>query len=240
MSRQCPPAPEPGGLPAEWWLRVGHDLRGAIAPMRMAVQLLRSGRVGADDRDDALRLIDRQIDQLLARIDDLGDLLRLDAGRFPFRPVVQDANLLIDAVCGRGSLLKGLAERRNELRCVAAAAELMVDHDPVRVATLLEFLLLKLSEHAPEGKELVVELQQDQDGIAILLAGAGDSLASDPDFAYVVDPGQPADGEPQLRTALMREVARLHRINFDVAAPGSLRLRFPVGPDSLNSPRSGS
>lgn len=240
MSRPTPEAPEAGGLPSEWWLRVGHDLRGAIAPMRMAVQLLRSGRVGAADRDDALRLIDRQIDHLLARIDDLGDLLRLDAGRFPFQPIAQDANLLLDAVCGRSSLLKGLAERGHELRCVGADVEMMLDHDPVRMASLLEFLLLKLSEHAAEGAQLVVELKQEQGDIVLRLNGAGGSLSSDPDLGYVIGPGQPSEVEPRLRSALMREVARMHRIEFDSAGPGSLGLRFRTTTESPNSPRSGS
>jgi hypothetical protein len=50
------PTPE-GGLPAGWWRRVRHDLRSAIAPMRMAVQLLRAGgmRLQAEG-DGALRL----------------------------------------------------------------------------------------------------------------------------------------------------------------------------------------
>ena len=221
-------------------MRVGHDLRGAVAPMRLAVQLLRSGRVAAQDRDDALRLIDRQIDQLLARIDDLGDLLRLDAGRFPFKPIAQDANVLLDAVCGRSSLLKGLAERGHKLRCVAGDVELLVDHDPGRMASLVEFLLLKLSEHAPEGAELVVELKQEERGIVLMLDGAGDSLASDPDLGYVIGSSPTAEVEPRLRSAVMREVARMHRLEFDAAVPGSLGLRFPRATESSNSSRSGS
>ena len=38
------------GIPAEWWLRLAHDLRGPVAPMRMAVQMMRGGWVSAADQ----------------------------------------------------------------------------------------------------------------------------------------------------------------------------------------------
>ena len=213
------------GLPEGWWQRVRHDLRSAVAPARMAVQLLRSGRVGELEREEALAVIDRQLEQLLAGIDDVGELLRVQAGLPPPRHERHDANLLLDVVCGRGGLLRELAARKLGLHCEPCESELPWPHDPVRVATLVEFLLLRLAAHSPGGAELRLELRRTAGGAELLLAGAGASLAQDPDLAFLRGEPQPGE-EPGLRTLLMREILRTHAIALQPAGEGAVALRL--------------
>ena len=73
------------GVPAAWWARLGHDLRGPVSPMRLAVQVLRSDRCTALEREEALQLLDRQVDRLLGEIDDVAELMRLRAGTWVLR-----------------------------------------------------------------------------------------------------------------------------------------------------------
>jgi len=212
-------------LPPGWWQRVRHDLRGAVAPVRMAVQLLRSGRVEAAEREEALAVIDRQLEQLLAGIEDVGDLLRMQAGLPLAQHASQDANLLLDVVCGRGGLIRGLAERDLRLHCEPCESELAWRHDPARVAALLEFLLLRAAAHSSAGSELRMQLRRAEGGAELLISGAGASLAQDPELAYLL--GE-ADGgeEPGLRAMLMREVASGHAIELRRAGEGALSLRL--------------
>jgi hypothetical protein len=213
------------GLPPGWWQRVRHDLRSSVAPVRMAVQLLRSGRVDAVEREEALAVIDRQLEQLLAGIDDVGDLLRVQAGLPLLRHDDNDANLLLDVVCGRGGLLRGLAERELRLHCEACDSELPWRHDPARVAALLEFLVLRLAAHASVGAELRMQLRRAVGGAELLLSGADATLVQDAELSFLLGEGA-GDAETSLRTLLMREVLRGNAIDLRREGEGGLVLQL--------------
>jgi hypothetical protein len=215
----------PGGLPPDWWQRVRHDLRGAVSPARMAVQLLRSGRVDPADREEALAVIDRQLEQLLAGIDDVGDLLRVQAGLPLLQPASHDANLLFDVVCGRGGVMRGLAARELRLHCEPCDSELPWRHDPVRVAGLLEYLLMRLAAHAAIGSELRMDLRRAGGAVELSMSGAGAGLAQDAELAFLLGEGAP-DADPALRVLLMREVLRGNGIAIRRGGDGALVLEL--------------
>lgn len=211
-------------LPPGWWQRVRHDLRSAVAPARMAVQLLRSGRIEAKEREEALQVIDRQLELLLAGIDDIGELMRVQAGSFAIDARQEDANLLLDVLCGRGALMRGLAERGVTLRCHPCEAEALVGHDSARVAALLEYVLMRAAAHARPGTELVLSLRNG-DRISLHLSGAPASLAADAELQHLLGGGE-ADDEPSLRTMLMREFLRAGAMQLEHEGEGALALRF--------------
>jgi len=219
-------APEhDAGLPAGWWRRVRHDLRSAIAPVRMATQLLRGGRVDANEREEALQVIDRQLEHLLATVEDIGDLLAVQAGTLSLAPARHDANLLLDVVCGRGALVRELGSRKLQLRCEPCAREIAAMHDPARVAALLEFLLLRMAAHAPAGGELVLGLRPDEGGV-LRLSGAGNAVSKDAELLYLqgIDSGQ---GEPGLRVMLLRQLLLASGMELRAMDENALELRFP-------------
>ena len=195
----------PGSSQARWWMRVGHDLRGPINPMRMAVQLLKGGRVPAAEQLEAVRLIDRQLEVLLEGVQDLSDLLRADAGEFGLSARPNDLNLVVDLVSGRGSLLQCFADRRQQFHCVGTAEEVVVDHDPARLASLLDFLLRKASEHAPPGASLSLSLSDSADHARFDISGADASLLEDPDVGFLS--GDAGGAEASVRTVLMQRIA---------------------------------
>lgn len=237
-------SPQETLAPPEWWLRMGHDLRGPITPMRMAVQLLRSGRASPPDQDNALRLIDRQIDLLLAIIDDQHALLRINAGAFKWNAVPGDLNLLLDVISARGTLLRALEAKQQQLHCVVSDSPIIANHDPERLAALLEFLLCKASEHALPGTPITVKLQPEGAHAQFLITGSEGSLVADAELAYVAHSRLLEIGELEAKPLLMREFARLSQVSFDqVGHDLALAFRLPVlapGHEALNSPRSGS
>ena len=206
-----------------------HDLRSSLAPLRMAVQLLRSEHLEASSREEALAVIERQVDQLLEGIEDVGELLRLQAGRYAYTKVRQDANLLLDLVCGRGALIRGLGERQLRLLCEPCAREALVEHDPVRVAEVLEYLLLRAADHTQPGAELKLALAQDGQGVELRLSGARNSLAEDEELRFLLGDRASGDGEPGLRALLIRAAIEAGGLRLARADAGSLSLRF-AGP----------
>jgi signal transduction histidine kinase len=211
-------------LPPDWWRRVRHDLRSAIAPMRMATQLLRGGRVDAADSEEALKVIDRQLEQLLATVEDVADLLQAQAGTLTLRPEAQDANLMLDVVCGRGALVRELAGRSVQLKCEPCEREMLVAHDPSRLVALLEFVLMRMAAHALPGAELRLALIADGSG-SLRLSGAQPSVAQDPELLYLQ--GIDAGGEPGLRALLLRQLLRASGMEMRMDAQGVIELHFP-------------
>ena len=196
--------------------------------MRMAVQLLRAGRVEPGEREEALQVLDRQLEQLLATVEDVGDLMQLQGGALTLQSAIQDLNLLPDIVCGRGSLVRELTGRKLQLRCEPCASELAVAHDPLRLSSLLEFLLLRMAAHAPAGSELVLSVLH-EDAPALRLSGASASLARDPELLYLrgIDAG---DGEPGLRAMLMRQLLRASGTRLHADGDGAVRLVLAADP----------
>jgi len=212
-------------LPPGWWKRVRHDMRSAISPMRMAVQLLRSGRIEAAEREEALQVLDRQMEQLLAAVDDIGDLLHVQGGTLALVEAPQDLNLLPDIVCGRGALLRELATRNVQLRCETCKSELPVAHDPARLSALIEFVLLRMAAQTPAGSELLLSVMHDDSGPFLRISGAGPNIGKDAELLYLqgFDAGQ---GDPGLRALLMRQLLLAGGSALQADGDGALRLRF--------------
>lgn len=203
-----PPGDDGLGLPSGWWSRIGHDLRGPVGPMRMAVQMLRSGLGSVEERHDALLLLDRQIDRLLAEIDDVADLVRLRNGVPIVRLRSADLNLVLDAVAGRAGLLRCLGENEQSLAWVPAERDVQAEHDASRLCAMLEFLLRKAAAHAARGARLELVLREDDGGAEFCVTGFGPTLFADPELAWLR--GEPVADPEQLgaRPILLREVAR--------------------------------
>jgi len=196
--------------------------------MRLALQLLRKGQVTSADRDSALQLIDQQIDRLLMGIDDLTDLLRLNASSFALRLATEDLNFAMDIVCQQSSLLKTLEERQQTLRCQPADHPVMVNHDSGRMVALLEYLIERSGAHAPKGATLTLELQQDGERARLRVAGANRSLAADADLAYITAASSDSPGKPQAKAILMREIARLSHAALSVDETTGITLSLPI------------
>jgi signal transduction histidine kinase len=213
--------PDIAGIPAQWWLRLGHDLRGPIAPMRMAVQMMRSGAVTLADQEEALRMIDRQIDVLLGSIEDLGELMRLNAGAFSFQPEEADLGGALDRVAGKAALERWLHERQKRLAIDAAPDPVLARHDPRRLVTLLEFLVRKAAQHVSPGHVLVLALRRDGDKARWSLHGSGPSLADDPELRLLAGISEAVE-ECEARALVMREIAHRHHLEFDPPQGGNI------------------
>ncbi len=221
---RAPPAADGAdglGVPAGWWSRIGHDLRGPVGPMRMAVQMLRSGRGSVEERQEALLLLDRQIDRLLAEIDDVADLVRLRSGMPIVRLRRADLNLVLDPVAGRAGLLRCLAERGQTLACVPAEHDLQAAYDAARLCTLLDFLLRTAAAHAGRGARLELALREVDDGAEFRISGFDETIFADPELAWLRGESIANPDQLAARPILLREVARQSAARLVADSPGA-------------------
>jgi hypothetical protein len=209
------------GIPAEWWLRLAHDLRGPVAPMRMAVQMMRGGWVSAGDQEEALRMIDRQMDSLLSSIEDVGELMRLNAGAFSFQPQDADLGATLERVAGRAALERWLEERQKRLAVEAPPEPVRALHDPQRLASLLEFLVRKAAQHAATGQLLVLGLRRHASTAYWSLHGSSPTLGADPEIRLLAGESDALE-DCEARVLVMREIARRHRLVFEPLRDGTI------------------
>ena len=215
-------------VPPEWWSRLGHDLRGPISPMRMGLQMLKSGRASAAEQKEAVQLIDCQVDQLLASIEDISELLRMNAPGFALSFAVDDLNLVIDSLSGRSSLRRTLEGRGQQLQCSAAAGTVSAQHDPQRLVLLLEYLIARAAVRAAPGATLRLLLRGGPAEAEFQLSGASGPLSDDPDLAHVAGSDMSHCEERQARALRMREIVRLSGAVVELSGDGAWSLRLPA------------
>lgn len=213
--------------PASWWLRMGHDLRGPVAPIRMAVQMLRMGMMTSAEQSETLKLIDRQVDVLLANIDDLSDLLRINAGTFEFNPDVADLGNCFEFLEGRSSLMRELERAGIALEAKSWPSPVLARHDPRRLVTVLEYFVSKLARQL-RGGTVRLSLQSSA-GLAVWSIEADATpLANDAEFQYVLG-NSPSVDECEGRALLARELVVLHELEFLPMAPSEgLAFSMPI------------
>lgn len=227
MTQTLASAPMPTGIPTEWWLRLGHDLRGPIAPMRLAVQMLRGGWVTPTDQEEALQLIERQMDLLLVNIDDIAELLRIQAGTFAFRAVSGELGALFELLEGQAALRRWLGDRQRVLSLSPWPTPLVAMHDPQRLLLVLEFLVRKAAEHASKGSTIVLSLRAEGGRALCCVSGSGPTLAEDADVKLVT--GASDDFvDCEARAVLVREIAGLHGLRFHSPSPDGLCFSLPA------------
>lgn len=127
-----------------WMDRVAHDLRGPLAPMQTAVYLLREPGIDADQREELLALLERQIQRLGGMITEFDDLGRARAGRLLGRhDTIEVESLLAEAV-------ELLQARPPQVTLAPDVRGLAIQGDPQRLGQLFRILLgQQLARGAP-------------------------------------------------------------------------------------------
>ena len=158
---------------------VSHDLRTPIAIVVMQTVLIqRLLAKNGPDLLDRLRVsadtIHRTGLRMSTLLDDLLDLAKIEAGRFPITPVPCQATRLIEEAC---ELMATLAQSANIEIVVERSADVCVNADPGRIFQLFSNLVGNAIKHAVDGEQVRVgsalangmcEFWVSDDGLGIL------------------------------------------------------------------------
>ena len=190
--------------PGAWMDRIAHDLRGPLAPMQTAVYLLRDPDLGADQRDELLAVLERQVQRLGGMIDELGDMGRAQGGRLLASREAIDVELLLADTVAR------LRERAPRVEFGGDCRGLALHGDIQRIAQL--FLTL-LDPRLPPGPGEPAQARVERVGDRLRMAcsvrchGASDALAASLLSSPHPDPVDDALG---LALVIASEIARAH------------------------------
>jgi len=221
-------------------VRLGHELRNPLAPIRATVYTVQ--RMGDPKLQRACEVLERQVEVMVRLLDDLTEATRADArmGRILPQPVV-----LQEAVqTAAGAMQAGADAKRQHLSVVLPDVPLVFEADPARLQQMLLNLLGNAVKYTPNGGHISVTGTIEGDMVAVHVEDDGVGVPDDlmPHLFELFTRGtKTAAFEEGLGVglAVAKELATLHggtiavRSGAERGAVFSLRL-------PLTQPRDGS
>src|SRR6185437_11164116 len=123
----------------EFLAMLAHELRNPLAPVRNALEVVRTAGVEAKVATKAFEAIDRQVDHMVRLVDDLLDLSRLMRGKIQLRP----EKVLLRDIIERGieTAQPFIDAQGHELVVSVPKSPVYVFADPVRLDQVISNLL---------------------------------------------------------------------------------------------------
>jgi signal transduction histidine kinase len=238
-----------------FFANVSHELRTPLTLILAPVDdILRSGRLGAEDKDSLL-IVQRNARSLLAHVNNLLDLSKLDAGMIKSDYSAVDLVQLTRATASHFDRLVRDKQLRFEL---SMPEQLLAQVDAEKIARVLANLLSNAFKFTPHGGTIVVELARQKDKakalseMAVLtVRDSGEGVpVSEREHLFERfrqgDAGVARAGGTGLGLSIVREFVRLHGgdARIDSAPEGgalfeiTLPLAPPVGAKLSPAPRA--
>jgi PAS domain S-box-containing protein len=156
---------------------LSHELRNPLSTIRNAVELFRLDQGNASIQQEALGILDRQVNTLTRLVDDLLDVSRVTMGRIQLQQADIDLNALVQGVAD--SFHSQMAERRHEFSVSLAGSALWVHADSTRLEQVVVNLLSNAVKYTPDGGQIWLTLQQDGNEAMLRVRDTGVGIAPD-------------------------------------------------------------
>lgn len=196
----------------EFIAMLGHELRGPIAPILLALDVIAMDPADAHKREHTV--IDRQMKQLVRLVDDLFDVSRIRSGKIELqRQPIELAEVVAQAVETAGPLIES---KRHVLTVDVPQQGLVVHGDLLRLTQVVANLLTNAAKYTPSGGSITVRGEQRGPNIVLRVrdSGIGISAAMLPRiFDVFAQEDQPSDRRPGglgLGLTIVRSLVALH------------------------------
>jgi len=225
-----------GGV--EGYVRVAHDLRNPLAPIRTAVQLLRMLQGDPVRSKELLDLIERQVGHLVRLLDRLTEYGELNSEEDEIERAPANLALAIDEAVGNCSAVIGNAGHRVELSL--PERELTLTGDSRYLAQALTYVIENAAKFQASGGVIDVSLRRENEQAVVRVRDQGfgmsqatlDSLYRPFARGNAVSPHMP--NGLGLGLALARDIVERHGGSLEVASAGEglgseVTIRLPLG-----------
>jgi PAS domain S-box-containing protein len=207
----------------EYLATLAHELRGPLAPIVSAAQLIKFSSQRSV-RDKARDVIERQATQLANLVNGLMEVGRISSGKLDIeRHPISIGQVIEQAVEGTAPLL---AQKEQPLHCELPEEPVWVDGDAMRLTQVFSNLLTNASKYSPQGAAIRMQVGAAGDKVAISVRDEGiglsaASMASIFDlFVQVHAIGVHAQGGLGIGLSLVRQLVELHGGEVAVASDG--------------------
>ncbi len=198
----------------EFLASLAHELRNPLAPIRSAVEILKTPSVGEIDTEHARAVIVRQVEHMTRLIDDLLDVSRITNDKLVLQADYVDLAPIVATAVETSRPL--IAERRHALAVTLPPAPVTVHADPARLSQVIANLLTNAAKYTPPGGDLnlVVDIRDEQVIIRIVDNGVGIEPTLLPRIFELFVQGEPPEHTPSgglgIGLTLARRLVEMH------------------------------
>jgi hypothetical protein len=207
----------------EFFAVLGHELRNPLAPIVTALQLIKLRGDAPSPRE--VRVLERQVQQLMHLVDDLLDVSRIARGKLELKQQVIDLRGPIGRAIEIASPL--VEHKGHHLEIKAPPHAVLVHGDEARLTQVFANLLTNAAKYTDPGGH--IQLRVWQAGAEAVIEVHDDGIGIDKDFLpRLFDPfaqgaqnGERGAGGLGLGLGLVRSLVELHGGQVEAHSPGA-------------------
>jgi signal transduction histidine kinase/ActR/RegA family two-component response regulator len=163
----------------EFLAMLAHELRNPLAAVRTATTLLRDGKLGEEERQWMLQVLDRQVTQLNRLIDDLLDVSRVTRGKIKLKKQRIAVTEIVDRAVQVVQPLLDSSRHQLQVQGPADGEVLWLDADPSRLEQVVVNLLTNAAKYTPAGGHLWLTYQRHDHQLCLCVRDDGVGIADD-------------------------------------------------------------
>jgi signal transduction histidine kinase/ActR/RegA family two-component response regulator len=209
---------------------LSHELRGSIAGILVSAELISDPAYESLD-EQQVRTVGRRIHSvagnLLALVDNLLDLGRLEAGRLDVRLQPVDLPPLLDDVAAVIAPLAGPAGVEIEWPATAGIPRVLAD--PIRLRQVLVNLLTNAVKFTPSGGSAWLDIETDPESVCLAVCDTGRGIPPS-ETERIFEPFERGDGVQAqgvgLGLAICRRIVELHGSRLELSSQPEVGSRF--------------
>ncbi|WP_077037881.1 ATP-binding protein [Pelomonas sp. KK5] len=208
----------------EFLATLAHELRNPLAPIRNAVQIMQLSREEGV-HENARRIIERQLKQLVHLVDDLLDISRISQGKVELRRENVDVASAVMTAIETSRPLIDAGHHELSIR-LAPPRALRVHADLTRLCQIVANLLNNAAKYTPEGGRIEVAAERDGAHALIRVRDSGIGIAREmlprvfDMFAQVDRSMERAQGGLGIGLALVKRLVEMHGGSVTAASDG--------------------
>ncbi|WP_153558819.1 ATP-binding protein [Roseimaritima sediminicola] len=209
----------------EFLAMLAHELRGPLAPMELAVDLLHSDELAAAERTEARATMKRQLHQMRHLISDLLDASRIVHGKIELKRKRLDLGRVVRRAVEIAQPL--IDEKRHRLHVNLSDRRLWVQGDEIRLTQVVANLLTNAAKYTPAGGEIWLESSGHGDNGTLEVRDNGVGIEIDllPDvfqaFTQEQRSHQHSRGGLGLGLSLVQQIVQLHGGQVEAHSDGA-------------------
>jgi PAS domain S-box-containing protein len=224
----------------EFLAMLSHELRNPLAPMTIAIEIMRQCGPVDDSMAWARDVVARQTAQLTRLVDDLLDVSRITLGKITLNQSTLDVRPIIAQAVEAAQPL--LTERHHRLAIDLPADPLPIWGDGARLTQIVSNLLNNAARFTADGGSIALAARRE--GARVVVSVKDDGVGIPPDmrervfdmFTQIVWPGQRKQEGLGIGLALVKRLVEMHDGEVEVRSAGvgcgtELIIRLPIAPD---------
>jgi len=161
----------------EFLATLAHELRNPLAPIRNAVQLLKTGSPSGDTLRMAREIIDRQIGHMVRLVDDLLDVSRITIGQVNLRNERVSLRRVLDDALEAAAPAIEAGNHRLVIDLPDASPQ--IEGDATRLSQVFQNLLDNAAKYTPSGGTITLRAEQRGSEVWISVCDTGIGIAPD-------------------------------------------------------------